>query len=79
MLLVTSRRPAVTLGGLSPRELEVADLLSRGQTPKEIAGRLGLSLHTVRHYSDGARQALGARTIPELTALLARARAGNGG
>lgn len=78
MLVVMARRSGVTVGDLSPRELEVADLLARGRTPKEIAGRLSLSLHTVRHYADGARVKLGARTIPELTALLARSRARNG-
>lgn len=72
MLLVTARRPAVQL---TPRELEVVDLLGRGRTPKEIASELGISLHTVRGHTDSARLRFGARTIPELVLLLARARA----
>lgn len=72
MLTVTSRRPAVRL---TPRELEVAELLTRGLTAKEIAGRLDISTHTVRGHIESARLRFGARTIPELTALLARERA----
>jgi DNA-binding NarL/FixJ family response regulator len=45
--------PPAELGaeGLSARESEVLDLLSRGYLYKEIGERLGLSLHTVNHYT----------------------------
>lgn len=36
--------------GLSPREVEVLRLLSRGLTDKEIAQRLSLSVRTVHHH-----------------------------
>lgn len=71
MLLVT-RRPDVAL---SPRELEVADLLGIGLTAKEIAGRLGISVWTVRHHLERARLRFGAKTTHELGVLLARGRA----
>ena len=38
------------LYGLSPREKDCAILLIRGLEWKEIAGELGISLHTVRQY-----------------------------
>lgn len=78
MLLVSLRR-APAVGDLSPRELQVAELLGRGLTPKEIGGRLQLSTWTVRDHLERARLRLGARTNHELVALLARSRARNGG
>lgn len=38
------------LGGLSPREHEVAQALAAGQRPRDVAERLGLSLNTVRSH-----------------------------
>ena len=42
-------RPAA-LAGLTPRELELADLLAQRLTNREIAGRLGLSEGSVKQY-----------------------------
>jgi DNA-binding NarL/FixJ family response regulator len=36
--------------GLSPREREVLNGLAEGQTYKQIADRLGVSIHTIRNY-----------------------------
>ena len=36
--------------GLSPREREVLDGLADGQAYKQIADKLGVSIHTVRNY-----------------------------
>jgi DNA-binding NarL/FixJ family response regulator len=36
--------------GLSPREREVLDGLAEGQAYKQIADKLGVSIHTVRNY-----------------------------
>lgn len=53
--------------GLTPRQAEVALLLARGRSNREIAGRLGISRHTARHHAQrvlektgaGSRKALG--------------------
>jgi DNA-binding NarL/FixJ family response regulator len=42
--------PVPGLAGLPPRLAEVLDLLRAGQAPKQIAYRLGLSVHTVRDH-----------------------------
>jgi DNA-binding CsgD family transcriptional regulator len=71
MLLVTSRRPAVTL---TPRELEIVHLLRRGLTVKEVAGRLDISVWTVRHHLERARGRTDTETTVQLVALFARPR-----
>jgi DNA-binding CsgD family transcriptional regulator len=38
------------LARLSPRERDLVDLVARGLTNKEIAVRLGISLHTTKEY-----------------------------
>lgn len=70
MLSVTARPTAVSL---SPRELQVLELLRAGLTSKEIAGHLAVSYWTVRTHIDRARGRYGARTLPELLARHARA------
>lgn len=57
--------------GLTPREAEVALLLARGLSNREIADRLSLSLSTVRHHAEWvftklsvhSRKALGLRLM----------------
>ena len=52
--VVLSLRPAPARGddttALSPREREVVDGLAEGQAYKQIADKLGVSIHTVRNY-----------------------------
>ena len=43
---------ADSASSLTRREWEVAQLLSRGHSTKEIAAALGVSLHTVRRHSE---------------------------
>ena len=45
-----SRPPADTEEPLSPREREVLEGLSQGYAYKQIADKLGVSIHTVRNY-----------------------------
>lgn len=45
---VPFRGPAVT-PALSPRQRAIFELLAEGLARKEVAGRLGLSFHTVRN------------------------------
>jgi DNA-binding CsgD family transcriptional regulator len=47
-------------GSLSPREREVIERVAQGQTDKEIARQLGLSINTIIGYVRSARQKLGA-------------------
>jgi DNA-binding CsgD family transcriptional regulator len=44
---------------LTPREAQVAQLLSRRATNREIAEQLGVSPHTVRHHIEGVFAKLG--------------------
>lgn len=52
--VVLSLQPVLARGdettGLSPREREVLDGLAEGQAYKQIADKLGVSIHTVRNY-----------------------------
>jgi DNA-binding CsgD family transcriptional regulator len=57
---------ATHVAALSPRELEVVSLLCDGFTPKEIAGRLELSLWTVKSHIANARKRTGSRTTVQL-------------
>lgn len=66
--------PTFTLRGplwsaLSPREREVAELVVTGLTDREIAERLVLSPHTVRHHVKRIYQKLHVRSRVELTRL----------
>lgn len=45
---------------LSPRELEVLTLLGQGQSNKEIADHVDISVHTVKHHVTNIREKLGA-------------------
>jgi DNA-binding NarL/FixJ family response regulator len=42
--------PSDRLGGLTPREREIAALVAAGLSNKQIAARLHLTLGTVKHY-----------------------------
>ena len=50
LALVERRGSPGASAGLSPRELEVLQLVAAGQTNREIAGALTLSEHTVRRH-----------------------------
>jgi DNA-binding CsgD family transcriptional regulator len=56
--------------GLTRREREVLDLVAAGSANKEIARRLGISVHTVeRHVANGYAK-IGARNRAEATAMV---------
>jgi ATP/maltotriose-dependent transcriptional regulator MalT len=50
LALVENGEPLGAADGLSPREVQVLQLVATGQTNREIAGRLTLSEHTVRRH-----------------------------
>ena len=47
--------------GLSPREVEVLQVVAEGFSNKEIAGHFGLTEHTVKNHLTGIMRKLGAR------------------
>ena len=53
-------------GALSEREREILALLAGGATDAQIAGRLFLSINTVRSHLERIRDKTGARRRPEL-------------
>ena len=57
------------LASLSPRERETMVLLSAGQGPKQIAGKLGVCTHTARVHSSRIMYKMGARSIADLVRI----------
>jgi DNA-binding CsgD family transcriptional regulator len=55
---------------LSRREREVAFLIAKGRSTKQIAYDLGISYHTTDEYVSRILLKLGARNRPEMVALL---------
>ncbi|MGW3206407.1 ATP-binding protein [Streptomyces sp. NPDC001135] len=62
---------------LTARESTVAELVAEGLTNRQIAARLGLSIHTVATHLDKVRDKLGLRSRTQI-ALWAAARTGGG-
>lgn len=60
------------LNSLSTREMEVAQLISRGTTNAEIAEKLGISLTTAKSHVSKIQSRLGLRNRVEIAALLWR-------
>jgi DNA-binding NarL/FixJ family response regulator len=58
---------------LTPRELEVLELLAAGLSNKEIAERLRVSFHTVKFHVNSILGKLGASSRTEVVGLAARA------
>jgi DNA-binding NarL/FixJ family response regulator len=57
---------------LSPRELEVLDLMARGSTNREIAEALHLSPHTIHEHTSSLYRKLGARNRADAVQRAAR-------
>jgi DNA-binding CsgD family transcriptional regulator len=58
------------LAGLSQRETEVAVAIASGASTKEIAGRLGISIHTARRHTERVFAKLGVRSRAQVVMML---------
>ena len=70
--------PEDALERLSPRELEVAELLALGHTNSEIGAILHLSVRTVEHHRSRVMRKLGVRTRAGVVQALGAARSASG-
>jgi DNA-binding NarL/FixJ family response regulator len=69
-LLTANRQPAASLEHqLSPRELEILALVASGETDRDIAAKLFLSVATVHTHLERIRDKTGARRRAQLTRL----------
>ncbi len=69
-LLSTNKQPAASLEHqLSPRELEILALVASGETDRDIAGKLFISIATVYSHLERIRDKTGARRRAQLTRL----------
>lgn len=58
--------------GLTQRQRQIARLLANRATNAEIAGALGISVHTARHHSQNVLEKLGISSRSEVRARLTR-------
>src|SRR6202035_3770519 len=58
--------PTDIFAGLTPRELQIAQLVTQGLTGKEIARELGISPGTVRKHRDNIANRAGLRSIADI-------------
>lgn len=70
--LTAVRRPAGVGFGLTAREKEILDLVAGGQSNKEIARRMDLSIHTVERHVANLYAKIGARNRADATAYALR-------
>ena len=66
------RAPAPA-AGLTPREMEVLQLIAEGLPNKAIAGRLGVSEHTIKFHVNSILGKLGAQSRTEAVTIATRA------
>jgi two-component system invasion response regulator UvrY len=69
LALMNLRSPNSSLRNLSPREIQVLDLLGDGRSLSEIAGRLDISYRTVANISSQLKNKLGIGTTSGLVKL----------
>ena len=60
--------------GLTPREQEIVDAVAAGDSNRDIALRLGISLHTVKHHLSSIFTKTGMSSRLELAVLALEAR-----
>jgi DNA-binding CsgD family transcriptional regulator len=72
---VAATAPSLARLGLTRREAQVARLLARRATNREIAEQLGMSPHTVRHHAENVFVKLGVHSRRAVRAQLESSRA----
>jgi DNA-binding NarL/FixJ family response regulator len=72
LLRHVSQEPAAAVDALTPRELEVLQLLAQGLQNKEIAVRLAIRERTVKFHVSGILSKLGAGNRTEAVAMAAQ-------
>lgn len=77
VLRVERRGQPAARGGLSKRELEVADLVAEGNSNRAIADILSLSERTIENHIASVFGKLQVRSRAEIAAFMARENAGN--
>lgn len=65
-------QPAEVADGLTAREAEVAALIASGKSLKQVAGALGISVHTARRHCERIYQKLGIQTRAQLVLIFAQ-------
>ncbi len=71
--LTSARSEGASAGSrLSPREREIVQMLAEGQSNKEIALSLGISVNTVETHRSNVMQKMGFRSITELVRFAVR-------
>ena len=75
-LLGSGGQPATGVGALPPRQREILSALGAGQTSKQIAANLGISIKTVETHRARMMATLGCRNATELLRLAMRLDAG---
>jgi len=70
--VVSSEGRALRPDGLSPREAQVLELVAGGNTNKEIAAELVVSVHTVERHLQNAYRKIGVRNRSDAAAYIVR-------
>jgi DNA-binding NarL/FixJ family response regulator len=71
--------PDVSTDLLTPREIEILELIARGLTNQQIASRLSLTLHTVKNHVHNLLGKLGVSSRAEAVAVLRATKYSNPG
>ena len=67
-----SEKPAALLNPLTPREREIVQLVAEGQSTKELAAHLGISVKTVETHRSNIMRKLGLRSVSEVVRYAVR-------
>jgi DNA-binding NarL/FixJ family response regulator len=61
--------PDITTDALTPREIEILELVEQGLTNQQIASRLSLTLHTVKNHVHNLLSKLGVGSRSEAVSV----------
>ncbi len=70
--LVANQVPTTRVVDLTPREVQILSLIDLGLSNKEIADRLRIEIHTVKHHVHNLLNKCGVRRRAEAAAILRR-------